>query len=212
MFRQDNPLGIILDWVFTQFLLNLMFLLFSIPIFTVGVSATALYEMEYAVLEKRDGKLFSEFFRAFRNNFKKGMGVMLAIIVLIIIAGGITGAAFLLGVDVKLVAFFAFLFAGGILVWIVALIGRFEQKFSIIIQNAFLMSVRNLPLTLLLSLISFGLYALIGLIPEVFFSGYAFVVQFFAPAVTTYLCTVLIMKCLRKQFPDLFPEKETEEG
>ena len=96
MFRQDNPLGIILDWVFTQFLLNLLFLLFSIPIITVGVSATALYEMEYAVLEKRDGKLFSEFFRAFRNNFKKGMGVMLAIVVLIIIAGGITGAAFLL--------------------------------------------------------------------------------------------------------------------
>ena len=51
--------------------LNLLWLLCSLPLITVGASTTALYAVTLKLVEGEDGHLTQRFFRAFRDNFRQ---------------------------------------------------------------------------------------------------------------------------------------------
>lgn len=55
-----------LGWVF---LLNILFLITSIPIVTIGASATAMYTVLNKIIEERQFAFFGDYFRSFRDNF-----------------------------------------------------------------------------------------------------------------------------------------------
>lgn len=54
---------------------NLMFVIFSFPVITIGPSLAALYYVMLRTLQSRDGVInpFKEFWRSFRMNLKQGM-------------------------------------------------------------------------------------------------------------------------------------------
>ena len=69
LFSLDNPVMRFLDRMADLLILNLLFVVCSIPVITVGASATA---MCYVTLKMRDGEegsVFKNFFKAFRQNF-----------------------------------------------------------------------------------------------------------------------------------------------
>lgn len=53
-------------------LLNLLWLICSLPVFTVGASTTALYYCCLKIVRDEDRHVAATFFRAFRENFKQG--------------------------------------------------------------------------------------------------------------------------------------------
>lgn len=55
-----------LGWVF---LLNILFLITSIPVVTIGASATAMYTVLNKIIEERQFSFFGDYFKAFRDNF-----------------------------------------------------------------------------------------------------------------------------------------------
>ncbi len=55
-----------LGWVF---LLNILFLVTSIPVVTIGASATAMYTVLNKMIEERQFAFFGDYFKAFRDNF-----------------------------------------------------------------------------------------------------------------------------------------------
>lgn len=55
-----------IGWVF---LLNILFLVTSIPIVTIGASATAMYTVLNKMIEERQFAFFGDYFKAFRDNF-----------------------------------------------------------------------------------------------------------------------------------------------
>ncbi len=52
--------------------LNLVFLLTCIPVFTIGAAVTALYDVVFRMDTDREGKLLPSYFQAFFGNFKQG--------------------------------------------------------------------------------------------------------------------------------------------
>ena len=166
MLRPDTPIGRLLTGVCNLLLLSLLFLVFSLPVFTVGASVLALYEMVYVVRDGRDGVLIKDFFDAFRRNFRKGLGMLAVYAAAALLIGGIAGALILLGAPVRLAVLGTLEVIGGLVCWVPALAGRYEQKFSITVRNAYLIGLRNLPLSLLLALLHFGLPALVWVLPE----------------------------------------------
>ena len=52
-------------------ILNLLFLLTSIPIFTIGASLTALYSVCFRLGTDREGSTFRDYFAAFKENFAR---------------------------------------------------------------------------------------------------------------------------------------------
>ena len=157
MLRPNEPLGKGLSIVYDLLVLSILYLVTTLPVITVGVATIALYENVYAVLELRDGVLFKDYFQAFKRNLKPGFGMLLFYALQILLMGGISGAAILLGAPVKLTVVVVVAVIGGIGCWVVALAGRFDQKLGVTVRNAYLIGIRNIHITLLLALINFGI-------------------------------------------------------
>ena len=71
-FRVDGKFYQFLSRFFDMLKLNLCWVLFSIPIVTIGASTTAVFAVTLKMAEDREGYIFRAFFREFKANFKKG--------------------------------------------------------------------------------------------------------------------------------------------
>ena len=69
-FNYDSPIMQFLSRLTDLFILNFLFLICSIPIVTIGASATALYSVTLKMAKNEESYIFSSFFRAFKNNFR----------------------------------------------------------------------------------------------------------------------------------------------
>ena len=61
-------------------ILNLLFLLTSIPIFTIGASLTALYSVCFHLGTDREGSTFRDYFAAFKENFRQATALFLLLL------------------------------------------------------------------------------------------------------------------------------------
>lgn len=69
-FNIDSKLWKFFDYVGDLVILNLMFMLTSIPIVTIGASITAMDAVLFRLKEKRSERVAKEYFGAFKENFK----------------------------------------------------------------------------------------------------------------------------------------------
>ena len=73
--------------VFNIILLHLLWLICSIPIFTIGASTTGLFYATGKMIREEDNGIIKDFFRGFKTNFKQGtiIGLILTVIISIVI-------------------------------------------------------------------------------------------------------------------------------
>ena len=69
LFSLDNPVMRFLDRMADLLILNLLFVMCSIPVITVGASATAMCYVTLKMRDEEEGSVFKNFFMAFRQNF-----------------------------------------------------------------------------------------------------------------------------------------------
>lgn len=70
-FNYDNVLIRMLNRLGDLIILSLTFVLFSLPIVTIGASITALYYTAMKSLALEDGYIFKFFVKSFKDNFKQ---------------------------------------------------------------------------------------------------------------------------------------------
>lgn len=196
MFRAEKPLGRFFSFVLDQLLLNMLFLLCSLPVITIGAAAIALYEQEYAVWEGRDSQLIRSFLRSLLRNFLKGLALLGIGIILTVVGLGIWSSLILLGLPTRLMAGMVLTIVGGIFLWFLGLTGRYEQKTGITFGNAFTLAIQKLPVTLLLALLNLGYPALFLVVPESLLPGYLFVLLFLFWAASAWLSAGVLLKVL----------------
>lgn len=88
IFAIDSPFVNFAEKIFDCICLSILWIIFSIPIFTIGASSTALYSTMYNCICKGNGGLLKNFVKAFKENFKRSTLIWLialAIISLLII-------------------------------------------------------------------------------------------------------------------------------
>lgn len=69
IFRIDSKLNKILTLFVNLVILNLLWILCCIPVFTAGAATAAMYQVEFQYLTRKDDAVVKPFFRAFRENF-----------------------------------------------------------------------------------------------------------------------------------------------
>lgn len=74
---QEGFLADFLNRLIDLIFLNALWFLCSLPIFTLGASTCALYEVTMLYAFHEDSPITKTFFRAFRKNFKKATGLFL---------------------------------------------------------------------------------------------------------------------------------------
>lgn len=132
-------------------MLNILWLICCIPVFTAGAATCALYDTIFQYHTNQDDAVLRPFFRAFRSNFKQSTLLhlpLLAVVILLVFdivylasRGKGTAILFLLIVAVFLVL--------GMMVHLFPLIARFEMDTKALLRTAFSLVVLHLPATLL---------------------------------------------------------------
>ena len=140
--------------------LNLLWVLFSLPLVTAGASTTALYSVLIKMRNGKEGKLFRNFYDAFRLNFRQSTILWLIFafaaivfttdIVYFVNMGGFAGTFFamiFLGLDVALLLMSIYTFA---------LQAVFDNSIATTAKSALLLSFRHLGWTIILLAIHLG--------------------------------------------------------
>lgn len=149
-----KPFGILADLL----TLSLLWLVCSLPVFTLGAATTALYDAAVHSLRFKEQEMISRFFRTFKAEFKLST---LALLLL----GGIWATCFFVlrwfinhtgTSDGALVAAYAGLFLlllpTGLLCWVFPLLSRFGFSFKALCLTTLKLSLGKLPFTLLMAL------------------------------------------------------------
>lgn len=156
-FSADNPIisafGKIVDVVY----ISGIWLLFSIPLVTIGASTTALYYTVNKVIRNQRGYMFGEFWRSFKSNFLQSTIIWLLFVALL----------FFLRADLKALEYLGYgdnkyfiylvqgiaIFAVLVLIYALCYVARFTQKLGTLLLFSLIMLLTNLPQTLLLLLV-----------------------------------------------------------
>jgi len=134
--------------------LNLLFLLFCIPIVTIPAALTAMSKITLLMLRDKNVYLWTDFTKCFKEEFKKSLliGVLLFVLIALSVLGlyfydsviGGFGGVLIKGVEIALLGV-AFL-AGS---YIFPMIAITYLDIRIILKNALILTVLRLPLNLL---------------------------------------------------------------
>ena len=133
-------------------LLNLMFLLTSLPIFTIGASVAAMSTVHLKFREDREGYTVRGYFRAFRENFKKSTLVWLIMLAAAVVMGvdliamhSMTG---FMGTYFRVILIVCAIFWLMLFLYVFVLQAKFENSVFGSIKNAYLLAFMNFPRTL----------------------------------------------------------------
>lgn len=210
LFDPDSPMMIALSKLADVVLCNAMFILFSIPIFTIGASLTALFTCTQQLISddaKDDGLIYRTFWFAFKSNFRQatalwlicllGIGFLSSYYVITKNLTGIYGRTYQVTFYVL-----SLLFLCGFL-YVFPLQACYENSVRNTLRNAWLLSIAALPWTVA---------ALLLLIAAVYIS---FIMNPNAAGVFAYLwavCGFALIAYLesfffRRAFRKLSPEK-----
>lgn len=160
----DNPVISGMSRIFDMMCLNVLWLVCSLPIFTIGASTTAMYTVMLKVVKNEEGYIVKGFFKAFKENFKKSTIIWLILLVI----GGFLGADLYLtssakgSVGMASRAIFAALELLVLAVGIYAfgLTARYENSIKGTIRNALTLTLARFPSSILMVAI---MIALIGI-------------------------------------------------
>lgn len=158
VFNMDNGFWRAMSKVADIIILNLLFIVCSIPVFTIGASFTALYTVMLKLVKNEESYIFKGFLTAFRDNFKQATFIWL----IMLAAGCFIGADLYLSsiiegtfMSVLHYVFMAFaLVYAMILCYVFPIQCKFENTLRNTLKNALFMSIAHFPWTILILLVS----------------------------------------------------------
>lgn len=196
LFSPDSKLMQFMSRLCDLILLNMLFLLTSLPVVTIGAASTALYTVCFRMGTEREEGLLRTYFRAFRDNFRQGTALW-GILALFLAASGVNlvlcmnwqgpwhYAMYLFGMLLVLAEFlFSYTFP---------LLSQFGNSVRSTLKNALLLSIGYLPRSLIIAVINCLPLILLLADPYTFLQA-AFLWVFLYYAGAAYINTRLLNK------------------
>lgn len=153
-FNMDSPLFRALGKVADLMILNIAFILFSIPVVTIGASATSMYYVALKMAENEEGYILKGFWKSFKQNFKQATciwlidlaaGILLLVDLLILRnAEGTTSTVMRIMILAVLVVYLM------ISLYVYPVLARFYNTVKGTLKNSLLISIANFPYTILM--------------------------------------------------------------
>ncbi len=165
LFNSDNIIMASLAKVADGLLLGLLWILFSLPIITIGAATTAAYAVALKLAGGEDGYVIKSFITSFKRNFKQGTLLWLIIL--------LTAFILLCNVDLYInvlggkvaILLLPIAVLGSFLTFIMAyafpLLATFDNRIKDIIKNSVVIAIAYMPLTLIILGIIAGLFLII---------------------------------------------------
>ena len=199
MYQEQHIIIRILTHIFDFILLNILWLLTSIPIVTLGAATAALYSVMMSIAEKKEGYIIKDYWKAFCRNFKQSTVVWILLLFLgaclwfdLTFIGVVPGLFRQIG-TVVLGAVLIFYFMECIFVF--PLIAKFENSTGNMIKNALLIPVSRLPYALMILFMTGAAIMVTFLNPMTIMIG-AVIWSAIGVSVLSYANSLLLVKML----------------
>ena len=156
-FDYDSLLFRFLSRVADLIVLNILFLLFSIPLVTIGASFTAAH---FAALKlyREEGHLFGNFWKSFRENFKQSTIIWLLYVIYVAITYSswimLSSAEETMGTIMQGTLLAAFVLSISFALWVFPLQSKFVNPIKRTVRNAFIMMFKHILRTFLMLIVS----------------------------------------------------------
>lgn len=208
IFSLDNPVWSFMGKVADLVILNIIAIICSIPIFTIGATWTAMYFVTIRIVRKEEGYVIRDFFRSFKENFKQStiiwlIALMIGAIILVDILIYRMMPDKIPQIIIIVVSILAFLMLGTT-VYVFPLLSRFHNTIKNTIKNAFILSVANIPYTIFFIILLMLPFVLLDFVIEA--APLIFAMGFSLPA---YISSIMFVRIFRKLEPS--PEMEVVE-
>jgi uncharacterized membrane protein YesL len=220
LFNYDNPVWRFIGKLWDVLVVNILWIICSIPVVTAGASTTAMYYVTLKLARDEDGYTIRSFFKSFKENFKQATAIWLIFL--------LTGM--LLAFDVyyfikmaapsSLRTIMISVFVAMIFIWsamftyVFPLQARFYNPVKRTIFNSFFMSIRHMFHTIgMLAVDAAILFLSVTYIPQLSIFGVALVAFF-----NSYMLNSVFSKYMPKEqkpadmeLKPLFAEEEERE-
>lgn len=175
-FDLDSPLMQILNKVADLMILNLLTVLFCIPVITVGPALTAMHYVALKMARNEECYIARDFFKSFRLNLRQGIVLwLIELFIILVLAGDFLilnqmdisfGKVLrIVLIVIAVVAMFTFMFVFPVL-------AKFDNPVLRTVRNAFFIGILQFPKTILmmiLSVVPLGLFLLFPQITPIIF-------------------------------------------
>lgn len=191
-------------------ILNLLWLITSLPIITIGASTTAMYAVAFKYADNSDDAVIKPFFKAFASNFKQSTLIwlpmcLLAVLLFIdgyyLISHGNSAATPYLWIPFVVLLMVLMVTTAHVF----PQIARFEVDTRTALHNTLLMSLLHLFQTVGIVGLNLLPWAMMLILPEIFALTGIFWFMFGASAIAYFNAKVLL-KMYKKHEPD--PEED----
>ena len=217
-FSMDSPFFRFMAKVADFMILNVLFVVFSIPLVTMGASITAMYDVLTKMDTKREVPAASGFIKAFKSNFKKATKlwlIVLGVAAFLILDIYLVGNVMPLSLNLQITMFIVFLVF--LFVWIIVsgyifvLQARIENPMGRTIKMAFALTLVHLiPNSIFTGVMNLVPIVILLGFTQIFFAIFP-VWIFGGISVLAYVNSKIYMKILKKYIPEFNEDKKEEE-
>ena len=157
--KPENPVFVFMEKVFNMMLANVLFLICSIPVITMGAALTGLIQVVQDQIYQEEEPVIRRFFSAFRENFGKATGAffMLAVFFLGMACNYLLVLTYLRGWMAQI----CYIFLGVLVALVICLASylfplmvRYQNSFRQHLNNSLILAVVKLPRTLLMAVLN----------------------------------------------------------
>lgn len=154
-FNPDSPLMRFMTKVADLIILNILFLVTCLPVFTIGAALTGLYAVTLKMVRDQEGSITKSYFHAFRQNFRQATLLWLAVLALAVILlldiRVLNAVATDWAMGLKFAVEAVGVLALAVVQYLFPLVAKFEATLGTHVRNACLLALAYLPKTALLT-------------------------------------------------------------
>ena len=207
IFDLDSPLMNVLNKMADLMWLNILTLICCIPIITAGAAFTSMHYVALKIVRNEESYITRSFFKSFKTNFRQATLIWLLILLIAAVLGGDYYIITKSGIQFSSVLVVLIMAAAVLVIcttlYVFPVLAKFDNTIMGTIRNAFIMSILQLPKTVVMFVMAFFpliIYLVsLRLIPIIFLFGFSL------PA---YASAMLYNKFFQKLEDQLVSEQE----
>lgn len=207
IFDLDSPLMNVLNKMADLMWLNILTLICCIPGITAGAALTSMHYVALKIVRNEESYITRSFFKSFKTNFRQATLIWLLLMLVAAILGGDYYIITKSGMQFSQVLVVLIMAAGVLVIctslYVFPVLAKFDNTIMGTIRNAFIMSILQLPKTVVMFVMAFFpliIYLVsLRLIPIIFLFGFSL------PA---YASAMLYNKFFQKLEDQLLSEQE----
>lgn len=188
-------------------ILNIIYLVCCIPVFTIGPATTALYYVTLKMAKNEDCYPVKSYFKSFKDNFKQGTVIWLILLAVAVIlfldlkiTNGEYASAFAFPESIASIMIILILLA--MFIWTIVVsyvfpvLSKFDNTVKNTLRNSLLMGIKHLPWTVLILLINVLPWFILYILPGVF------IILAISFALCAYGCSFIFVRIFKNYIPE----------